>query len=121
MKKISIKFIPYEKMKKNMELVFDELKRGSIVIIDSKLSPEEESEIITKTMENVDLKFKGIEISTMDVSVDRNESSGGKFTTLIVEKLRRILTGRERGITIIGSANLVKKIEKTPEELLLYM
>ena len=120
MKKIGIKLIPYEEMKKNMDLIFDELKKGSIVIIDAKISPEEESKIITKTMENVDLKFKGIEISTVDIGVDRNDSSGGKFTTLI-EKLRKALTGRERGITIIGSANLVKKIEKTPEELFLYM
>ena len=116
-KKISIKLIPYENMKKDMDVIFDELKKGSIVIIDAKISPEEESEIIARTMENIDLKFKGIEISTIDVKRGWKESR----LSMVVEKVRRLLGAKERGITIIGSANLVKKMEKTPEEIYLYM
>ncbi len=119
-KKISIKLVPYEEMRRDMDAVFNELKKGSIVLIDAKISPEEESEIIAKTMENIDLRFKGIEISTIDVKKEEKKGKGSKIF-LTLEKIKKALTGKERGITIIGPASLIKKMEKTPEEIYLYM
>jgi len=115
-RKIGIKLVPYEEMKKDMNSIFRELRKGSIILIDAKITPEEESEIIARTMENIDPRFKGIEISTMDIRKGKK-----KGISLTIEKIRRALGWRERGITIIGPANLVKKMEKAREEIYLYM
>ncbi len=36
---------------------------------------------------------------------------------MIIERI----AGKKRGLTIIGPAKIIRKIEKNPEELLLYM
>jgi len=113
---LKIKFIPYEKIKGNHKVVLDELKDDEmIIVIDAKLSPSEEAELIQETMQVINERFTGIELGSIDFAhVDLK--GRGKLRAALVEKL----SGKKRGLTIIGPANLVRRIENRPEELMLY-
>ncbi len=117
MKEIKMKLVPYEKLKEDLENVFTELKKGAIVIVDAKIPPEEEAKIIEETMKRVDLKFKGIEISSLELSSNKEN----KLAAIIRDKIYKLVSGKERGLTLIGSANIIKKIESNPEELSFYI
>ena len=119
MKEIRMKLIPYEKLKNDLDGVFSEIEKGSIVIVDAKLTPEEEARIIEETMNRVSLKFKGIEISSFQLSGGADGRSG--MFSILKKKLEGLLSGKERGITLIGSASIIKKIERNPQELAFYI
>jgi hypothetical protein len=111
---IKIKLMPYEKIKDDFNKVFRALQNNAIVLIDGKLSPEEEAFVIEDTMRRFSEKFSGIELSSLSSPEMTNFD---KVKNLIAEKL----TGRRRGFTIIGPANVVRKIKKNPDDLLVYM
>jgi len=120
---ISITFIPLEKfnemrLEEKVDMIIEKSKRDEIIIIEGVLKPEEEMELIKKTMENISRIFRGIEIE----SLTAEELKGGHKN--LVEKLRSkaldALMGRKRGITVIGPATIVKKIKKNPENISLW-
>lgn len=116
--RLKIKFIPYEKtVNGNFTKLLKDLEKDTIILIDAKLKPEHEAELIKKTMEHISEKFSGIELSSIEISPEKNSTA--------IDKLRDILfqltTGRKRGMTVIGPASIIRKIEKNPEELMLYI
>ncbi len=114
---LRIKFLPYEKAKKeDIKGMLNDLKSGMIIVIDAKLPAEEETKIIEETMKIVSEKFPGIELSSIEISHSKSETTLDKIKEVIIEKL----SGKKRGLTIIGPAKIIRKIEKNPEELLLY-
>ncbi|MCK5107560.1 MAG: DUF2073 domain-containing protein, partial [Nanoarchaeota archaeon] len=64
------------------------------------------------TMEEINKDFKGIELAVLD-------TMSGKSTG--IEKIRNgffnMVMGNRQGLTIIGPANIVKKIKKDPKNL----
>jgi len=120
-KGIKIKYIPYEVLKKDkdFECLFEPLKESYLIIIDAKIKPEEEAKIIEKTMENINLKFKGIEISAIDFeNVDASFQQGIKG---IFSKISEKVVGRRKGITLIGPADVIKAMEKDPDALFIHL
>ncbi|MEE9323599.1 MAG: DUF2073 domain-containing protein [Candidatus Aenigmarchaeota archaeon] len=115
---LRIKLIPYEKLKreKYSELLSD-LKEGTIILVDAKLTPAEEADLIEETMKIISDKFSGIELSSLEMSHLKDTTHFDRFRNLIIERI----LGKRRGLTIIGPAKIIRKIEKNPEELLLYM
>lgn len=116
---LKIKFLPYEKFKSDGFKSFSrDIQNNTIVLIDAKLTPEEEAKLIAETMKKVSDNFSGIELSSLDISMDNKNASGfQKIKNNIIERL----VGKHRGVTIIGPAKIVRKIEKNPEELMLYI
>ena len=112
---LKIKLVKYQKLKNEVDAVFRDLMQGSIIIIDPKLTSEEEAELIQETMKMISERFSGIELGSVAVS----HLKDNKFDRLR-EKLAERLLGKRMGITIIGPAKIVRKIEKHPEELLVY-
>ncbi|MBS3073676.1 DUF2073 domain-containing protein [Candidatus Pacearchaeota archaeon] len=108
---------PYRRVKKLLELVSE----NKILIIQGKLAPEEEADLIQETMKQIResksrKKFKGIEIATIspkskDLSIMQN----------ITEKLATTFFGGRDMITIIGPATVVKDIRKDPSKIELYL
>lgn len=109
---------PYRRVKKLLELVSE----NRILIIQGKLAPEEEADLIQETMKQIrenrskKSRFKGIEIATIsprskDLNVFQN----------ITEKLATTLFGGRDMITIIGPATVVKDIKKDPSKIELYL
>lgn len=115
---IKIKFIPYEKMKReDLSLLLKDVRANTIILIDAKLKPEEESEIIEKTMESVSEKFSGIEISSVELSREEDMTNFDRFKNALIERI----IGKKRGMTVVGPGKIIKKIKRNPEELMVYM
>ena len=88
------------------------LKKNKIILLEGKLRSQEEAELIRRTMEEIDDKFKGIEISHVVID-SKNEALLKK----IRETLIKFLLGDRRGFTIIGPASIVKEIKQDPEKI----
>lgn len=115
---LRLKLIPYEKLKGgNYTDLLNELKEGTIILVDAKLTPAEEADLIEETMKIISDKFSGIELSSLELSQLKDTTRFDRFKNRLIEKI----AGKKRGLTIIGPAKIIRKIEKNPEELLLYM
>jgi len=90
-------------------------KNDKIVILQGRLAAEEEKELIKATMEEINKEFKGIELAVID---PRERSKGGMQR--LKYDLLNVLLGMRQGLTIIGSANVVKKIKKDPNKIELF-
>jgi len=122
MKNIKIKFLPYERFKKNsLKAILKDLQGNAIIIIDAKLTSDEEFFIIRETMKKVTDNFSGIELSSLEFKNQKKVGAFSKAMGGIRNALVERMTGKKRGMTIIGPANLVHKIKKNPEDILLYM
>lgn len=114
---LKIKFLPYEKIK-DLNGILKELQKDTIIMIDAKLSIEEETEIIKETMKRISKKFTGVELSSLSLSdYEKEETILKKFRNRFIEKM----IGKKRGITVVGPAKIIKRIKKNPEDLLLDM
>jgi len=112
---LKIKFLPYEKFKESgSKSLLRELKGNTLILIDAKLTAEEEAELIKDTMKRVSDNFSGIELSSIELF---KPNGLGRIKAAFLEFLLR----KKRGLTIIGPARIVRRIEKNPEELLVYM
>lgn len=115
---VKIKLLPYERFKRDgFESLAKDLKESTIVLIDAKLTPQQEANIIEQTMENVSENFIGIELASISSLDEKNLNNLTKFKHVLVEAL----LGKKRGFTVIGPAQIVHKIKKNPENLMLYM
>lgn len=114
---LTLQFIPYgdiESLKspQRVDKLLGIVKKNKIILLEGKLRSEEEAELIRRTMEEIDDKFKGIEISPV-VMDGKSEALLRK----IRETLIKILLGDRRGFTIIGPASIVKEIKQDPEKI----
>ncbi len=115
---LRIKLIPYEKLKRgNYSDLLKDLKEGTIILVDAKLTPSEEADLIEETMKIISDRFSGIELSSLELTELKGTTRMDRFRNLLIERI----LGKRRGLTIIGPARIIRKIEKNPEELLLYM
>ena len=122
MKNIKIKFLPYERFKRNsLKSVLKDLQGNTIIIIDAKLDSDEEFFLIRETMKRVTNEFSGIELSSLEFKNQKHMNAFSRAMNSVKAGLVHRLTGKKRGMTIIGPASLVHKIKKNPEDILLYM
>jgi hypothetical protein len=118
MKNLKIKFIPYEKFKKeNVVDVMNELQKNTIILIDAKLKTEEETAVIKEALKRVTTTFTGIELGSIELSKKKSTTQFDRIKNGIIEAI----IGKKRGVTIIGPAKIVHKIKQDPEDLLLYV
>jgi len=116
-KTLEIQVLPFEKIarlgkEQRIKRILSLIENNKIIILDSRLDPEEETELIKKTMENINKRFPGIEIGVLGIDKTTN-----KFRAFI----EKIFFGHRRGLTIIGPANIIKDIKQDPEKLILFM
>ncbi len=118
-KDLTIHFMPYSeivhedtvgRIKKIMGLILAQ----KIIILQGRLSPDEEVRLIENSMVLIDniKNFQGIEIAAISAE---NENRG------LFENIRRniakILVGEQDAITIIGPASVVKEMTKNPKKV----
>ncbi len=117
---VTFQFIPYQDIEKlgsakRVNKLLNIVKEDKIVIMEGRLKKEEEADLIEITMEEITPKFKGIELSVIYPDQSRQDTMQrlkGTFTNIIL--------GDRQGLTIIGPANIVKKIEKNPDKIELF-
>jgi hypothetical protein len=93
-----------------MRFILDKIRENKILVIEESLSPLEETMLIKQTMNVIDEKFPGIEVSTL-----KERTEGG-----IRERLIRLLGGRTGGLTVVGPSKLIRKVKKEPQKILLF-
>ncbi|RJQ15627.1 DUF2073 domain-containing protein [Candidatus Woesearchaeota archaeon] len=117
---LTIQFIPYQELAtldsaKKIAKLLKIVKEQKIVMLEGKLKSSEEAELIKKTMEEIDHKFMGIEISSIAATEQK------AFKEKIRSMLTTLLLGNRQGFTIIGPANLVKEIKRDPDKIHLFI
>lgn len=117
---VTFQFVPYSSIEhlssaKRINKLLNIVKGNKIVIMEGRLRKEEEADLIEITMEEIDQKFKGIELSV--IYPDENKLAGlKKLKTGLVNAL----LGDRQGLTIVGPASIVKKIEQNPNQIELF-
>ena len=118
-KNLTIHFMPYSeiahedtigRIKKIMGLILV----GKIIILQGRLSPEEEVRLIENSMVLIDniKNFQGIEIATISA-----ESEHRSLFEKVRRNIAKILVGEQDAITIIGPASVVKEMTKDPKKI----
>lgn len=117
---VTIQFIPYNDIEalssaKRIQKLLNIVKDNKIVLLQGRLRKEEEKDLIEITMEEIDEKFKGIELSV--IYPNKNYKT-------FLEKFRKglydFLLGDRTGMTILGPATIVKEIKKDPNKIELF-
>ncbi len=117
---VTFQFVPYREVErlsstKRVNKLLNIVKEDKIVILEGRLRREEEADLIEITMEKINSKFQGIELSVLYPDADKMP---------LMQKMRgafaNMLLGDRQGITIIGPAHLVKKIEQNPDKIELF-
>ncbi len=111
---LTLQFVPYLEVAnlasdKKVQKLLNIVKTNKIVLMQGRLKPGEETELIQKTMEVVDKDFKGIELCTI-----YPESRDKKLWSQVRNTLIKFLVGGRDGFTIIGPASVVKEIRRNP-------
>lgn len=96
---------------KKLDKIFTIVKKGDVVMVEGRLTPDEETILISKALENVSGKFSGIEIAFLESA--KSKSLIDSFKTGIL----KILAGDRFGLTVIGPSKVIKEIKMNPEKL----
>ncbi len=92
-------------MMEKIRLILDDVRSGTIVVLEKGLLPEEQSKLIELTMMEIKPDgFSGIELETYPAK-GGNEGFGGLLSRLIGKK-------SESRLTVIGPANQLKTLKK---------
>lgn len=117
---LTLQFVPYsdiedlsldERIKKILNIV----KEEKIIVMEGRLRKSEEAELIKATMERINSKFRGIEISVV-YPENRSATLGKKLKSGLAE----MLLGERQGLTVIGPASIIKEIKKDPDKIQLF-
>lgn len=118
---LTLQFIPYQEISelgsaRRVKKLIDIVKENKIVLLEGRLKKEEEKDLIQITMEEIDDKFKGIELAIINP-----ESKNDNFMTKVKLGLVNALMRERTGLTIIGPATIVKEIKQNPDKIELLM
>ena len=115
-----LQFVPYSEIEelgpaRRVNKLLDMAKENKIVLLEGRLKEEEEKDLIEITMEEINNKFKGIELAV----INPKKKEGGFFKNIKSAVINGLL-GDRMGFTIIGPATIVKQIKKDPDKIELF-
>ncbi len=114
---VTIQFVPYTEIEGlsglgRIRKLLGIAKMNKIVLLQGRLRKEEEVELIKTTMEEIDKKFKGIELAVINPAQTAKDGfQKFKYSML------NTLFGDTQGLTIIGPSSIVKSIKKDPNKI----
>lgn len=118
-KGIKVQFIPHSQLfslssYKRVKFLLEQVAENKILIVQGKLSPEEEADLIEETMKKISKNrdFRGIEIESLNPKIENQN-----LVLKLRKKLADALVGERDVITLIGPANLIKEIKKDINKL----
>jgi len=119
---VTIQFIPYNEISGmssvgRIRKLLNIAKEDKIVLLQGRLKKEEEVELIKATMEEINKEFKGIELAV--INPEQSAKTEGMMSGL-KEGFFNLVLGDRQGMTVIGSASIVKKIKKDPHKIELF-
>ena len=116
---LQLQFVPYAdiehlKTHDRIDKLLDIVKGNKIVLMQGRLHPEEEGELIQQTMHRIEDNFRGIEICTI-----YPEEKNLQLLRRMKKEMVKYLVGNRDGITIIGPATIVREIKRDPNNMML--
>lgn len=103
-----IKFLSSEaKVNKILSIV----KKGDVVMIEGRISPFEETELISQALASVSGRFTGIEVAYLD------SNSSKDFVSNLKEFMIKFIAKDRIGITVVGPSKIIKEIKMDPQKL----
>jgi len=100
-----------QRIKKIITLVKDK----KIVLLEGRLSRQEEADLIGDVMQQITTQFKGVELAVIDPDM-----SEGSMFVKVRKKVAAFLLGNRTGFTIVGPASIIKEIKRDPSKIELY-
>ncbi|MFA5142136.1 MAG: DUF2073 domain-containing protein [Candidatus Woesearchaeota archaeon] len=115
---LAFQFIPYAEIEKlpsdrRIQRILSVVMDDKIAVLEGTLRKEEETELIQRTMESIDERFKGIELAVSTPKKKMNEEWHEKIKGAVIN----YLLGGRSGFTIIGPATIIKEIKKNPDKI----
>ncbi len=121
---ITFQYIPYREhseleTESKLTKIIDVVKDDRIVLLEGRLKPSEEAQLIERTMEVISKKFKGISFCTInpDNQKKKGKQEPEQFSKRLKNSFYKILMGKREGLTIIGPATIIKEIRKDPSKI----
>ena len=114
---LTLQFVLYQEIenltsRKRINKLLAIAKQDNIVLLEGRLTKDEETALIQKTMEEISPKFKGIELGVIYPEQKSND---------ILKKLKanfiNMLLGNRQGLTIMGPASIIKEIKQDPDKI----
>ena len=104
---LTLQYVPLDEIinldsERKLNKLLKIIKQDKIVLMEGRLSNKEEAELIEKTMEEIDKKFKGIEIASLEPQIKKG------FGNIVRDSVFRLFFGNKRGMTVMGPANIIK-------------
>ncbi len=114
---LTLQFVPYHEIEglnssKRVSKLLDIVKLNKILLLEGRLTKEEEADLIKKTMQDISDNFKGIELGV----VYPNCKDADLLSKLKYHMVNMLL-GNRTGLTIIGPASIVKEIKQDPDKI----
>jgi len=114
---LTLQIVPYAEIAKLSSLgrirkLLNMAKDGYLVLLEGRLTKEEEAELIKTTMEEINNEFKGIELAVVN-NLEKEKS----FLDVTRANFAKIILGNRTGFTIVGPATLVKQIKRDPHKI----
>ncbi len=119
---LTMQYVPFEEVsgldsERKIQKLIKIVKQNKLVLMEGTLTPQEEADLIEETMEIIDSKFKGVEITSFNPLEKNSKQIQDRLKQLFIETI----FGRRRGLTIIGPANIVREIRKDPNRIQLFL
>jgi hypothetical protein len=117
-KNLVIEFLRYSEIasldsESRFKKIIDVVKENKILLLEGRLTKQEEILLIQKTMQEVSATFKGIEIAV----IESHKTETSSFMVKVKEKLATLLLGNREGLTLIGPASVINEIKQNPHKL----
>ena len=115
---LTLQYIPYSEIESltsegKIRKILSSVKNYRVVLLEGRLTPAEETQLIERTMEQITKTFKGIEICT----IYPQEKKNSQLFSMIRKELIKTLLGHREGITIIGPATVIREIRRDPNKI----
>lgn len=117
---VTFQFVPYNDIvelgsARRVTKLINIVKENKIVLLEGRLKKEEEADLIAIAMEEVNDRFKGIELAVID---PKREEAG--FLKGMKSGIVNIMLGDRQGFTVIGPATIIKEVKKDPNKIELF-
>lgn len=113
---MGVQVLAYELIKdydseKKVKKIIDIVKKGDIVMLEGRLTPEEDLNLTSKALESVSGKFSGIEVAYI------SSTTANSFVDKLKNRLLKVIASDRIGITVVGPSKIIKEIKMNPSKL----
>lgn len=100
---------------KKISKILEIVKKGDIVMLEGRLTNDEELTLTSGALKNVSGKFSGIEIAYL------SSSESDSFFEKFRQRIAQLLMKGRLGITVIGPSKVIKEIKMNPDKLEIFL